>query len=278
MGGDRGVVATGFAAAGDASVVVLEFWDCHAAIGRWTLPPPAGALDPEGLRAELAWAGAAGALVHHGLGRDYDPAAGNEALLRELAEAGGAADSGAAGTLVPCVTLLPPDTAELPRPVEHLPALIRLGVRGARLYPKSHNFSLADWCAGELLAAMERHRLPLSIDLAETTWEDLHGVCAAHPGLPVIVTRVNYRHERVLYPLFRHHPRLHVEISLFQGHRGIEEVVDRFGPERLLFGSGLPFYTPGAPVVMVVRADVGDVARRAIAGGNLRRLMAEVRP
>jgi len=29
---------------------------------------------------------------------------------------------------------------------------------------------------------------------------------------------------------------------------------------------------------MVVRADVGDAARRAIAGGNLRRLMVEVRP
>jgi predicted TIM-barrel fold metal-dependent hydrolase len=180
--------------------------------------------------------------------------------------------------LVPCVTLLPPDTAELPPPDEHLPALIRQGVRGARLYPKSHNFSLAEWCAGGLLAAMERHRLPLSIDLAETSWDDLHGVCAAHFELPVIVTRVNYRHERVLYPLFRHHPRLHVEISYFQGHRGIEEVVDRFGPERLLFGSGLPFYTPGAPVVMVVRADVGDAARQAIAGGTLRRLMEEVRP
>ena len=256
----------------------LDFWDCHAGIGRWTLPPPAGALDPDGLRAELAWAGVGGALVHHGLGRDYDPAAGNEALLRELAEASGTVQAGAAGTLVPCVTLLPADTAELPPPEEHLPALIRRGVRGARLYPKSHNFSLAEWCAGGLLTAMEQHRLPLSIDLVETTWQDLHGVCAAHPDLPVIVTRVNYRHERVLYPLFRHHPRLHVEISYFQGHRGIEEVVDRFGQERLLFGSGLPFYTPGTPVVMVVRADVGDAARRAIAGGNLRRLMEEVRP
>jgi Amidohydrolase len=262
------------AVAGAAGAGALEFWDCHAAVGRWTLPPPAGALDPDALRAELVGAGVAGALVHHGLGRDYDPAAGNEALLRELGQLG---ERGATGALVPCVTLLPPGTAELPPPAEHLPALIRRGVRGARLYPRSHNFDLAEWCAGGLLGALERHRLPLSIDLAETAWRDLHGVCEAHPELPVIVTRVNYRHERVLYPLLRCHPRLHVELSFFQGHRGIEEVVDRFGPERLLFGSGLPFYTPGAPVVMVARADVGDAARRAIAGGNLRRLMAGVR-
>jgi hypothetical protein len=277
-GGGRGGAAAG---AGSDGAGALEFWDCHAAVGRWTLPPPAGAgaLDPDALRAELAAAGVDGALVHHGLGRDYDPAAGNEALLRELGQVDPAGERGdAGGTLVPCVTLLPPDTAELPPPAEHLPALIRRGVRGARLYPRSHNFDLAEWCAGGLLAALERHRLPLSIDLAEAPWRDLHGVCAAHPDLPVIVTRVNYRHERVLYPLFRHHPRLHVELSFFQGHRGIEEVVDRFGPERLLFGSGLPFFTPGAPVMMVARADVGDAARRAIAGGNLRRLMEGVRP
>jgi hypothetical protein len=253
----------------------LAFWDCHAAIGRWTLPPPAGALDPDGLCDELQAAGIAGALVHHGLGRDYDPPAGNDVLLRELEERDH--DPGAVA-LVPCVTLLPTDTEEFPPPEEHLPALIRRGVRGVRLYPKSHNFSLEEWCAGELLSALERHRLPVSIDLAETSWSAIHDVCAAHPALPVIVTRVNYRNERFLYPLFRRHPQLRVEISYFQGHRGVEEVVERFGPERLLFGTGLPFYTAGAPVVMVVRADVGDEARRAIAGENLRRLMEAVRP
>ena len=118
-------------------------------------------------------------------------------------------------------------------------------MRGARLYPRSQNFSLEPWCSGRLLAALERHRLPLSIDLAETDWEALHRLCAAYPALPVLVTRVNYRHERYLYPLLRQHPRLYVELSLFQGHRAIEEVVQRFGPRRLLFGTGLPHFAPG---------------------------------
>lgn len=257
------------------SIEGLTFWDCHAAIGRWTLPPPGGALDPASLREELAWTGMAGALVHHGLGRDYDPAAGNEVLLAEL----GARDQQqATPELIPCVTLLPTHTGEFPPLEDYLPALVRQGVRGVRLYPKSHNFVLEEWCAGELLAALARHRLPVSIDLAETSWSEVHRVCVAHPALPVIVTRVNYRNERYLYPLLKQHPLLHVEISLFQGHRGLEEVVERFGPERLLFGTGLPFYAAGGPVVMVVRADIGDAARQAIAGGNLRRLMGEVRP
>ncbi|MDQ3700559.1 MAG: amidohydrolase [Chloroflexota bacterium] len=261
----------------------LAFWDCHAAIGRWTLPPPAGALDVPGLVEELARAGIAGALVHHGLGRDYDPAAGNAVLMGELGtapaqmeDAHRTAPGAAPARLVPCVTLLPSHTGEFPPPDEHIPALIGQGVRAVRLYPRSHNFSLEEWCAGEILGALERHRLPLSIDLSETDWGTLHGVLGAHPALPVIVTRVNYRQERFVYPLLRQHPTLHVEVSLFQGHRAIEEVVGRFGPRQLLFGTGLPFYDAGAPMVMVARADVGAGAQQAIGGGNLLRLLREV--
>src|SRR5262249_43240869 len=134
-------------------------------------------------------------------------------------------------------------------------------------------FSLAEWCSGPLLGELERRRTPLSIDLAETDWEVIHRLCAEHPGLPVIVTRVNYRQERYLYPLWSHHPNLHVEISLFQTHRGLEEAVARFGHRRLLFGSGLPFFDVGGPMMMVARCEVGTEAQQAIAGGNLRRLL-----
>jgi predicted TIM-barrel fold metal-dependent hydrolase len=49
--------------------------------------------------------------------------------------------------------------------------------------------------------------------------------------------------------------------------------VERFGAERILFGSRLPLYTPGAPLAVLLTARVPDSAKRAIAGGNLRRLL-----
>ena len=146
-----------------------------------------------------------------------------------------------------------------------------------RLYPRTHTFSLAEWCLGELLDTLERHRVPLSVELAETGWDQIHALCAAHPALPVLVTRAGYRQERMLFPLWERHPNLYIETSHFQAHRGLEHAVACFGPERLLFGTGLPFFSPGAAVMLVHRAEVSEDARAAVAGGNLRRLLDAVR-
>ncbi|MGH2351297.1 MAG: amidohydrolase family protein, partial [Chloroflexota bacterium] len=179
--------------------------------------------------------------------------------------------------LVSCATLLPHHTGEFPPPHEHIPQLLAQGVRAVRVYPKSHTFSLASWCAGDLLAVLEAHRVPLSVELAETTWDQLHQLCGDHPQLPVLVTRVGYRLERVLYPLWARHPNLYIDLSHFQAHRAIEAAVERFGPRRLLFGTGLPFYSAGASVLAVLRAEIEAEAREAIAGRNLRQLLESVR-
>ena len=52
-------------------------------------------------------------------------------------------------------------------------------------------------------------------------------------------------------------------------------ICERFGPERLLFGSRLPLLCPGAARHAIERAGISEQAKELIAGGNLRRLLAE---
>lgn len=118
--------------------------------------------------------------------------------------------------------------------------------------------------------------MPVSLDLAETDWEAVHLLGTDHPSLPVVLTRVNYRQERFLYPLWARHRNLYVDISLFQAHRAIEEAVSCYGHERLLFGTGLPFYEAGGPMMMVRLSEIAPASQCAIAGSNLRRLLSEV--
>ena len=46
----------------------------------------------------------------------------------------------------------------------------------------------------------------------------------------------------------------------------------------LLFGSRLPFYTPGSAIAVVVCAELSEDEHRAVAGEALQRILEEARP
>jgi len=151
-------------------------------------------------------------------------------------------------------------------------------VRAVRLFPKEHSWRLGESSAGELLDALARERIPTLLELDQTDWDEVDALCAAHPDLPLVVLRPNYRMARCLYPLFERHPKLRIEFSLYQVHRGIEDICGRFGADRLVFGSGLPFFSPGGPVAMVTYAELSERDRQAMAGGTLLRLLRRETP
>ncbi|MCZ6633282.1 MAG: amidohydrolase family protein, partial [bacterium] len=68
--------------------------------------------------------------------------------------------------------------------------------------------------------------------------------------------------------------------SYIQESRIAEELVARFGPNRLLFGSGLPAYDAGGPIALLEGAQVSPEIGAAIAGNTARGLfgLAEVPP
>jgi predicted TIM-barrel fold metal-dependent hydrolase len=195
-----------------------------------------------------------------------DPVTGNTLLMEAIA---------GHANLHPCWVLLPPATGEMPPPAQLLEQMQQQGIRAARLCPSParNNFSLADWCSGPLLAALANAHVPLFLDQGEASWGEIESLLARYPDLPLALVGVTYRIDRYLYPLWEQHDNLFVEISGYQGLLAIEAVVNRFGPERLLFGTNLPTYNPGAAITTVMYAQIADEAKSLIAGGNLRRLL-----
>jgi len=245
----------------------MDFFDCNVVLGPLTAPTTRAFPTVDGLLAEMDRAGIARALVYHSLAREWHAPAGNAALMTAIADQ---------ERLEPCWVLLPPATREMPAPDRLLAQMEDAGVRAARLFPGPdvHNFSLADWCSGSLLAALEEARTPTFIDLDQPSWETLANLLSRHPRLPIVLTNVSYRIDRYLYPLWERHANLFVELSGYQGQRALEAVCERFGAERLLFGTHLPEFDAGPTIAHVAYADVAESAKRAIAGGNLERLLA----
>ncbi len=242
---------------------VYEFFDCNVQIGRFGNPQPEHPLTASEIEKKLAPIGVKRALAFHALAKDWHPNEGNEILLEEISDS----------FLVPCWVAMPHHTGEMPKPEEFIKRMKANNVRAVRLFPNTHQYSLSEWCAGEMFAAFEEHRVPVFVESGQTSYEHIAAVLKSFPELRLIIVQPSYRCDRYLYPLLEKYLYLAVETSNYVVTGGIEAICKHFGASRLVFGSGQPFFEPGAPIAMVTLAEISDKDKRMIAGENLERLL-----
>ena len=114
---------------------------------------------------------------------------------------------------------------------------------------------------------MGRYRVPL---FAKENLFQLKELLEDCPGLIVVaVNQGPHSLDRHLRPLMDAFPNLHVDTSYMLVEGLIEELCERYGPERLLFGSAFPDNCSGGALLRLARADIGNEAKTLIAGGNL---------
>jgi hypothetical protein len=252
----------------------IEFFDANVAIGPRKVIFPGQDWPPGDVFPRLAECGITASLVHHTAAVEDNPVTGNALLMDALRgqEIAGVKD------VHPVWAVLPFTTNEQGAPDELRGALKSAGVKGVLLYPAAQGFSNAAWCAGTLYDLLEGMRMPTFVRFnpQDFTWNELHDLLTAHPRLPVILREVSYAIDRTLYALLERFPNLGVETAKYLPFRGIEEIVRRFGAGRLVFGSEAPFLSPGAAVAPVLTAAISDADKRAIAAGNLRRLVGDI--
>jgi len=249
---------------------MVKFFDVNCRIGRSRVQPRGTIESADDLLKEMDFFGIERALVYHAMAREFEPVEGNEALMREIR---------GHDRLVPCWTLPAPD-ARGPFDVrEYIARAVDAGVRAVRIFnaPTEHNFPLTRWSAGTILEPLAERRMPLILEAEGINWDHVHNVCNEFPTLPVIVARPKYSEARHIFSLFDRVENLYIEISWFHVHRGIEEVVERFGAGRLLFGTGMPLFSPSVAIGMVMYAGVSDDEKTQIAGQNLQELLDGVR-
>ncbi|MBK9476388.1 MAG: amidohydrolase family protein [Tetrasphaera sp.] len=253
----------------------IDTIDCAVALGcsaggQWRSNKDITAADVVG---QLDRVGSRLAVVHHLLAQEYAPAIGNARVVEEVTNE---------PRLLPCWLVLPHHTGEFPAPEVLIERMRAQSVVMARLHPSAdasaHRFSLADWVIGDLLDAMTVERIPVAVDFslfrrADPPWESLHRTLLRHPDLDVILIEIQGRNNRTLYPLLDAHPRLRVQTAGLNVHLGIEDVVQRFGAERLVFGSGYPRRSMGAAAFHLATANISDADRALIASGNMSRML-----
>lgn len=214
------------------------------------------ALDKPGLLREMDRFYIRAAVVSHWTAEEYDAAVGNDALARDLD-----------ARFTPAWAAMPDE--------DSLASLETRRPKAVKLTPATprHNFAMAPWCAGPLFEYLQDYAVTTLISRSDIEWTALASLAENFPRLPIVLLDIGYRADRHLFPLLRRFPMLHFDSATYLAHRQLEAYVNRYGPERLLFGSRLPLYTPASAMAVLASARISDADRCAIAGGNLRRLL-----
>jgi len=248
----------------------LRFYDCNVWLGRPEGFPLAEELCPTSLKEVLDKRDVTGGLVSHWRGKTISAQDGNESVLQGLKGRG--EDLFATWTALP---LFPPETGPVPGP----PGIPK-EVRAVRIFPKSHHFPMTDWCIGSLCEWLIERHMPLFIWHTELDWPAVYEIAKKFPELAIVietqVQKILY-HTRSVFLLMRDCPNTLLETSNLAGPGFVDYVAQEFGPERLIFGSFLPVNDPLVAMGMILDAEIPQDQKEMIAGGNLRRLISEVR-
>lgn len=243
----------------------MDFFDCNVCYGAAMNPPLKQSETADELLEEMDFCGVTEALTYHAAQRDDWPGLGNPLLSDEIE---------VKARLHPTWAILPPQTEELGTVDDLFQQMKARGVKALRAFPTHHRYQLNATTFRELFRRMVDCNVPL---IVPGDWTMLESLMCDCPELTVLAVQPsNHSQDRFFRPIVERYPNFYVDTTRYQCDGGMAAFCRKYGPGRLVFGSGYPDLPMGAAVLQVLHADLPDSEKEAIAGDNLRRLLGEV--
>lgn len=147
------------------------------------------------------------------------------------------------------------------------------------LQGEAGHFPMDKFYAQDLLKPLNEIHMPLIIDgeYAHDFFRSLPDMANAFPDIPMIIIRKGLNDSRIINPLLKYTRNVFFDISIMLDSGQIEELVEKFGGERLLFASGLPQYAPAGALALLLYTEIPEDEREMIAHGTFERLEGGIR-
>jgi len=256
------------------TIAPTEFIDCNCMLGQWKKNVESCFYTADDLISFINKASISKCLVFGSLAKYSEIQTGNNILINAIKDN---------ERLIPCAIAMPHHSGEFPHPKEFYRYLANNNIRAVRIFPTFHGVSLYTWLWNDLFTILESAKIPLFIDFSlkhwseEINWEQIKNICENFPLLPIILIRMSLKADRYIYYLMQNMKNLYIETSYYLVNNGIEKLVKSFGAEKLIFGTGIPVYNPNPSITMLNFSDINENERQMIAGGNLMKLLEEVK-
>lgn len=245
----------------------LKFFDCDTRIGDTLRGSRPGTAE---LLAEMDRCGIERALVGH---NNWAFGALDD-TNGEVAEAVAAG----AGRLTGVWCILPTCCGECPPPEKWFADMRRNNIGAITLYPEEHRYELSRLSLGGIMTAAAARRVPVILDFFGEKYDLLYEFMELFPET-VCIARGAYKFgcDRYLRPLLETYAGFRFAFSGYWVPEGIRDLAEKFGAERLLFGSGFPLLNPGSAMLQLRHSGLNDADVARIAAGNLEKLLSEAR-
>jgi predicted TIM-barrel fold metal-dependent hydrolase len=185
---------------------------------------------------------------------------------------------GAYPRLSGCLAVLPNQAREFPPFPDFLAMMAHSRMVAIRAFPLDHHFFLNRVAMDSWIEPMVLHRVPLFLSVEHgCNWDIVYSLLKEYPDLVcVICDHGPWGEDRRFRPLIERYPNVYIDTANYLLDGGIEAFVKDYGPERMLYGSGFPRSHFGGMLLALKHSRITEEARRAIAGGNLERIIREV--
>lgn len=218
---------------------------------------------------QMDYAGIDKASVWHRSQYEQDATVGNFKLVEAI--------SGYEDRLIPSWVVLPDITDTQYAPDLFFTQMKEHGVKTLRAFPEQDRFILCKVTMGEQLSLISELKIPLYLS-PMNGFEQIYKVMEEFPDLTVILTNIGWwPSARLIYPLLRAYPNFYFETGDFSQLHGFEEVINKFGSERILYGSNFPTNSMAGSIYTLLKSKMSDEARENIAHRNMQRLLSEVK-
>lgn len=210
---------------------------------------------------EMAFHGVDRAVVYHVQTEEISPVDGNSFLNDWL-------DTD--GRLIPQWSIMPTDDS-----LAQIQNLHREGrVRCLRLYNSTAaGLPFQPWAYDVLLDWLSDTGIPLWIPLQENDPHELVTTLQTFPNVKTVLVGAHYTHALIIRPLLRSLPNASLELSRYEPIGEIEALRDKFGAERLIYGSWYPRYAMGPMLYYLHQTSLSEKELAAVCSDNVRRLL-----
>jgi hypothetical protein len=181
-------------------------------------------------------------------------------------------------SLVPCPIVVPATGYDLPGEEAQIDAALESGAGAVAIRPGQDHWSLEPWCCNRLFKAIEERRVPVFCMNEKVSFETLGDLAKRYSHIPFILAGIGYRTQRIILPMMETFSNIYLSMgSNMCVHQGIEQLVDKIGAKRLLFGTGFPKIEAMCGVTLLMYAGIAEEAKALIGAANLARLINEIR-